>query len=323
MVSLGYALAAEEHDPRQLVRYARLAEEAGFSFAFVSDHYHPWLDQQGHSPFVWAVLGGIAQATERLRVGTGVTCPIVRLHPAIVAQAAATVAVMLEGRFCLSVGTGENLNEHVTGQRWPRPGVRLQMLAEAVRIMRLLWRGGYVSYEGKFFTVDRARIYTLPAQPPPVFMAAAGPRSAATAGRIADGLVCVSPAGELLQRFRAAGGEGKPTFGELTVCWAESEGEASRTARRWWANAALRGDLLQELPTPAQFEHAVAPLREEDVAQVIVCGPDPERHLQAIARYAEAGFEHVYVHQVGPDQEGFFEFYRRQVLPYLDRLAQR
>lgn len=323
MVMLGYALASEEHGPRDLVRYAQMAEEAGFAFAGISDHYHPWLDQQGHSPFVWTVIGGIAQATHRLQLGTGVTCPIVRMHPAIVAQAAATAAAMLDGRFFLGVGTGENLNEHIVGQRWPRPGVRLRMLEEAVRIMRLLWGGGYVSYEGQYFTVDRARIYTLPPEPPRLFMAAAGPRSASLAGRIADGLVCVAPQRELVERFRAAGGEGKPLVGEVTVCWAESEEAARRTAHRWWANTALRGELLQELPTPAQFEQAVAPLREEDVAEHIVCGPDAERHLQRIAEYVEAGFDHIYVHQVGPDQEGFFRFYQRQVLPRLNRLTTR
>ncbi len=314
MTAIGYSLSSEEHGPRDLVRHARLAEEAGFEFALVSDHYHPWTDRQGQSPFVWAVIGGIACATERLRLGTGVTCPTIRMHPAVVAQAAATAATMLEGRFFLGLGTGEQLNEHVVGRRWPPAAVRRDMLAEAIEVMRLLWSGELVSHHGAHFTVENARLYTLPERPPEVVVAAAGRRAAELAGRLGDGIVSTAPDASLLEAFDAAGGSGKPRYGQLTVCWAATEAKARATAREWWPNAALPGQLAQELPLPAHFEQAAALVREEDVAEVVVCGPDPDRHLDAIRRFAEAGFDHVYVHQVGPDQEGFLRFYERELL---------
>src|ERR687883_157173 len=187
MVELGYALSSEEHTPNDLVRYARRAEEVGFAFALISDHYHPWLDQQGQSPFVWSVVGAIAHATQRLRLGTGVTCPTMRIHPAIVAQAAATAAAMMPGRFFLGVGTGENLNEHILGDRWPEADVRREMLEEAVEVIRLLWQGGQRSHHGRHYTVENARVYTLPETPPPIIVAASGPKAAELAGRIGDG----------------------------------------------------------------------------------------------------------------------------------------
>src|SRR5215212_2388909 len=201
MVEIGYALSAEEHRPGDLVRYAIAAEEAGFPFALVSDHFHPWTDRQGQSPFVWSVIGAIAQATDRLRLGTGVTCPTIRIHPAIVAHAAATSAVMMEGRFFLGVGTGEELNEHILGDLWPAPQVRLEMLEEAIEVMRLLWQGGYQSHLGKHYTVEQARIYTLPAEPPPIAVAAAQPRAAELAGRLGDAFVGVAPESDLVEQF--------------------------------------------------------------------------------------------------------------------------
>lgn len=317
MVAIGYALSSEEHAPNDLVRYARRAEEVGFSFALISDHYHPWIDRQGHSPFVWSVIGGIAQATQRLRLGTGVTCPIIRMHPAIIAQAAATSAVMLPGRFFLGVGTGENLNEHIVGLHWPPHQVRLAMLEEAIAVIRQLWQGGMQSHHGRYFTVENARIYTLPDHPPPIMVAAGGPRAAELAGRIGDGLIGTAPQKELVQQFEAAGGAGKPRYGQLTVCWAQDEATARRTAYEIWPNAGVKGELSQELPTPAHFEQAAGMVREDDIAQKIVCGPDPERHIQGIRQFIDAGYDHVYVHQVGPDQEGFFQFYAREVLPQL------
>ena len=315
MVQLGYALSSEEHGPKDLVRYARAAEEARFSFALISDHYHPWIDRQGQSPFVWAVIGGIAQATERLRLGTGVTCPTFRMHPAIIAQAAATAASMMPGRFFLGVGSGEALNEHVVGLRWPSASVRQDMLVEAIEIMRLLWQGGFQSYDGEYFLVEEARIYTLPDTPPEVMVAAAGPRAATIAGQFGDGLIVTAPKPELVQRFEQAGGAGKPRFGQVTACWAEDEAQARRTALEYWPNAALPGQLGQELPLPRHFEQAIQLVTEEQVAEAIVCGPDPDKHAQAIQEYVDAGCDHVYVHQVGPDQEGFLDFYRREILP--------
>jgi coenzyme F420-dependent glucose-6-phosphate dehydrogenase len=313
-MEIGYALSSEEHAPAALVRNAQRAEEAGFSFAFVSDHFHPWTDRQGQSPFVWTVLGAIAEATERLRLGTGVTCPTTRVHPAIVAQAAATTAALSEGRFTLGVGTGENLNEHVLGHRWPGHDERLEMLEEAIEVMRLLWRGELVTHRGRHYTVDRARLYTLPDEPPPVAVAAGGAKAVALAARTGDALVATAPDPDLVAGFDRAGGAEKPRYGKLTVCWAETEDEAIRTAYEWWPNAALAGEVGLELTLPRHFRQAASMLTPDQVAKAVVCGPDPERHREALDEFARAGFDHVYVHQVGPDQDGFFRFYRDEVL---------
>ncbi len=315
MVKLGYSLSSEEHTPDNLVRYARQAEQAGFAFAMISDHFHPWIDRQGQSPFVWAVIGGIAQVTRQLQVGTGVTCPIMRIHPAIIAQAAATAAAMMPGRFMLGVGTGENLNEHILGQHWPPAEVRQEMLEEAIEVIRGLWKGKLFSHRGRYFTVENARIYTLPEQPPPILVAASGPESAELAGRAGDGLIGVSPQAELISRFEAGGGAGKPRYGQVTVCWAETEEQARRIARTWWPNAALRGAISSELALPRYFQEATQLVTEDQVAGAIVCGPDPQKHLHRIGEYVQAGYDHVYIHQVGPDQEGFMNFYQREILP--------
>jgi coenzyme F420-dependent glucose-6-phosphate dehydrogenase len=315
MPELGYALSSEEHPPADLVAFARRAEEVGFPFALISDHYHPWVDRQGHSAFVWGVIGGIAQATDRIRLGTGVTCPTVRAHPALIAHAAATAATMMPGRFFLGVGSGENLNEHIVGDRWPPADVRLEMLEEAVSVIRLLWEGGVKDHHGRHYTVENARVYDLPDEPTPVMVAASGPRALGMAARIGDGLVSLSPKGEQLDAFDDAGGRGKPRFGQVTVCWAADEAEARRTALEWWPNAGIKGELSQELPSPAHFEQAAGMVYEDDLAEMVVCGPDPEAHAQQIQTYLDAGYDHVYVHQVGPDQEGFFRFYEKEVLP--------
>jgi coenzyme F420-dependent glucose-6-phosphate dehydrogenase len=314
MAELGYALSSEEHPPDALIANARRAEEVGFTHALVSDHFHPWIDRQGHSPFVWAIIGGIAQVTKTIELGTGVTCPIIRTHPALIAQAAATAAAMLPGRFFLGVGTGENLNEHILGDRWPPGEVRLDMLGEAIEVIRLLWQGGSQSHRGRYYTVEDARIYTLPDEPPPIRVAASKEGAAELAGEN-DGLIGTSPEADLFEAFANAGGKGKPSYGQVTVCWAKTEAEAKQIAREWWPNAAIKGDLSQELALPAHFEQTAEMIDEEDVAEAVVCGPDPEAHLAKIREYETAGYDHVYVHQVGPDQEGFFEFYERQVLP--------
>jgi G6PDH family F420-dependent oxidoreductase len=316
-IELGYALSSEEHGPNDLVRNARLAEEAGFTFALISDHYHPWVDAQGESPFVWSVIGGIAQATEKLRLGTGVTCPTIRIHPAIIAQAAATSQVMMEGRFFLGVGTGEELNEHVTGSVWPGPVKRLEMLEEAVEVLRLLWQGGYQSHSGTHYTVEQARIYTLPDEPPPIAIAAAQPKAAELAGRAGDALIAVSPESETVDQFEQAGGKGKPRYAQVTVCYAESEAEAKKTAYEIWPNGGMEGALGQELAITEHYEAAAQLLSEDDVAETVICGPDPERHLEAIREFEQAGFDHVYVHQVGRDQESFLRFYADKIVPAL------
>src|SRR5918999_5439684 len=213
MTEFGYALSSEEHGPTVLVENARRAEAAGFEFAMISDHFHPWADAQGQSPFVWSVIGGIAQATDRIRLGTGVTCPTIRIHPAIIAQAAATSASMMEGRFFLGLGTGENLNEHVVGEGWAAPDERLAMLEEAIEVIRLLWQGGYQTHRGEFYEVEQARLYTLPEEPPGIAVAAAKPLSAELAGRAADAFINTSPDAKTIEAFESAGGRGKPKYG--------------------------------------------------------------------------------------------------------------
>src|SRR5438132_3569863 len=230
MTEFGYALSSEEHAPDVLIRNARRAEEAGFTFALISDHFHPWIDRQGQSPFVWSVIGGIAEATEGLRLGTGVTCPMMRTHPAIIAQAAATCAAMMPGRFFLGVGRGENLNEHIIATYWPPTDVRLEMLEEAVEVIRLLWQGGTESHRGRYYSVDNARIYTLPQELPPIYVAAGGTKSASLAGRIGEGLIATAPAKETVEEFEGNRGAGKRRYGKLTVCRAEDEPAARRRA---------------------------------------------------------------------------------------------
>lgn len=314
-IELGYALSSEEHRPNDLVRAARRAEQAGFTFALISDHFHPWLDDQGQSPFVWSVLGAIAHNTEKLVLGTGVTCPTTRIHPAIIAHAAATVSSMMPGRFFLGVGTGENLNEHILGDKWEPSDIRRQMLAEAVEIIRQLWQGGSQSYYGMFYTVENARIYTLPEQLPEIYVAASGEHAAELAGEIGDGLIGTSPEAKLLKTFDEAGGKGKPRYGQMTVCYARSEKQAIETAHKWWRTAALEGELSQELPLPAHFEQATQSVTPEQVAESMTCGPDPKKHKQAIQKYIDAGYTNIYVHQVGPAQDAFFEFYEQEILP--------
>jgi coenzyme F420-dependent glucose-6-phosphate dehydrogenase len=314
---LGYTLSSEEHRPNDLVRNARAAEEAGFEFLSISDHFHPWVDAQGQSPFVWSVIGAVANATDRIRLGTGVTCPTIRIHPAIVAQAAATSQVMLEGRFYLGVGTGEELNEHVVGARWPGPQERLGMLEEAIEVMRLLWQGGYQSHYGEHYTVEQAQIFTLPDEPPPIHVAAAQPNAAQLAGRLGDALITTSPDEDLKAEFEQAGGKGKPCYGQLDVCYAETEEEGRKTAREIWPNSAMGGPLGQELAITSHYEAVAELVTEEQVGESVICGPDPEQHLEAIREYGDAGYTHVFVHQIGPDQQGFLRFYADKILPEL------
>ena len=317
MAAIGYALSCEEHAPNDLIENARLAEDAGFEFALISDHFHPWIDNQGHSAFVWSVIGGIAGATERLQLGTGVTCPLIRTHPAIIAQAAATSAAMMPGRFFLGVGTGEALNEHIVGAEWPALAVRFEMLEEAVDVIRQLWSGEIVSHRGEHYNVEHARIYTLPEQLPPIIVAGSGEKSAKLAGRIGDGFVSTAPKKELVEAFRSAGGEGKPVYGHATVCWAEDEATAKRTVKEIWPNAGIPGQLGQDLPTPQHFEQVAELVTEDALAERITCGPDPERHAQAMREFVDAGFDHVYVHQIGSNQAEFIQFFADEVLPKL------
>ena len=324
-IRIGYALSSEEHRPADLVANARRAEAAGFDFAMISDHFHPWIDRQGQSPFVWSILGGIAATTERITIGTGVTALSVRIHPAILAQAAATVGDMLPGRFWFGVGTGENLNEHVLGDPWPEHSMRAAMLEEAIAIIRRLWTGELVDHDGDFYRVSRARLYTLPDAPPRILIAAGGDETATLAGKIGDGLITTAPEKELVSAFTRGGRSakaskaGRPLVGQASVCWAKDEKSARRTALEWWPTAAIPGDNGQELPLPSSFEALSKLVTEEAVAEQISCGPDPEVHLARIQPFIDAGFDHVYLHQVGPDQEGFFRFAQRELLPRLGR----
>jgi G6PDH family F420-dependent oxidoreductase len=314
MVNIGYTLSSEEFRPQALADHARLAEDAGFSFASISDHFHPWLDSQGHSPFVWSTLGAISQTTSQLLIGTGVTCPTFRIHPAIIAQAAATAADLLPGRFYLGVGTGEALNEHILGHQWPPLSLRQDMLAEAVELIRSLWGGKYVTEQGRFFRVDNARIYTLPDELPPIHVAASGTESAVLAAGFGDGLISTSPDAETVDAFQTNGGSG-PVIGQLTICWGANEDEQAEVALSQWANSAIPGQLGQELAIPTYFEQATGLLDTDRIKESIACGPDVEKIHQQIQEYVDAGFTHVYLHQVGPDQEPFIEMAKRDILP--------
>jgi coenzyme F420-dependent glucose-6-phosphate dehydrogenase len=314
MAEMGYALASEDWGPRDLVGLARRAEEAGFEYALVSDHIHPWIDKQGNSPFVWSVIGAIAEATKRLRLGTGVTCPLIRIHPAIVAHAAATSACLMPGRFFLGLGTGENLNEHVLGDRWPAPDERIEMLEESIEVIRLLWQGGEQTHRGKHYTVDHCRIYNVPEEPIELAIAAAQPVAAELAGRLGDALVSTAPDADLRSKFDEAGGSGKPKYGMLHVCYSDDEEEAKRLAADLWPNLALGGSLGQELPRPKDFEAAAEMVDPDDVSETVPCGPDADRHREAIKEYEDAGYDHVFIHQIGPDQEAFFSFYESEIL---------
>ncbi|GAA0589442.1 LLM class F420-dependent oxidoreductase [Streptomyces crystallinus] len=316
MTEYGYFLSSEEHTPAELVEQARMAEQAGFTSLWISDHYHPWNDSQGQSPFVWSVVGALSEAVS-LPVETAVTCPTVRMHPAVVAQAAATSAVQLGGRFRLGVGSGEALNEHILGDAWPEASVRLEMLEEAIQVMRLLFTGDQVSHRGKHYTVENARLYTVPDEPVPIDVSAFGPQAGELASRAGDGLVAMAPDQALIERFRRGGGGGKPVSAGLKVCWGPDREAAVHEAHRLWANEQLPGELPQVLPTPRHFEQASELVTPERVGENVPCGSEVDVHLAAVREYADAGFDTVYVNQIGKEQRGFFDFYRTKVLPQL------
>jgi G6PDH family F420-dependent oxidoreductase len=314
-VKIGYFLSCEEWGPRDLVELAVKAEHAGFEGLWISDHYHPWSDEQGHSPFVWAVIGSLAQATDQ-KVTTAVTCPTVRIHPAVIAQAAATATILLDGRFCLGLGSGEALNEHILGDRWPEADERLEMLEEAVEVIRMLWQGGVHNHRGRHYRVERCRVYDLPSGSPPILISGFGPKAIDVAARIGDGYVTVGPDAESVKRFRDRARNGDALVqGGLKVCWASDEADARKTAHRLWPNDGLPGELAQVLPTPQHFEQASELVSEEMIAEQTPCGPDVERHIDAIQEYADAGFDELYVQQIGPEQDAFFEAYAQHVLP--------
>jgi G6PDH family F420-dependent oxidoreductase len=313
-MKVGYFLSCEEWGPRDLVELAIKAERAGFEGLWISDHYHPWIDEQGHSPFVWSVIGALAEATKQ-KVTTAVTCPTIRIHPAVIAQAAATATLLLDGRFALGVGSGEALNEHILGDRWPDADERLEMLEEAVQVIRTLWQGGFQDHRGTHYRVQHARIYDLPQTPPPILVSGFGPKAIDLAAKIGDGFVTTGPDAEAVGQFRANATDSASIHGGVKVCWGADEAQARKTAYRLWPNDALPGELAQILPTPQHFEQASQLVTEEMVAEAAPCGPDIERHVHAIQEYADAGFDELYVQQIGPEQDAFFEAYREHVLP--------
>lgn len=309
---VGYVLAGEEHAAPDLVRHGAMAEEAGFSFLFVSDHFHPWSRQQGHGSSVWPVLGSLSSSTRQALLISAVTCPILRFHVTTLAQAASTVQTLSRGRFVLGLGSGENLNEHIVGQGWPAFSERLERLEEAVVLLRDLLSGREVTRRGKFFAVERAQLFDAPERLP-VALAASGLRSAALAGRLGDALISLGDDGTAASEFDRAGGQGKPKLTQISVCWSDNEAEARRTAHRLWPVVALDGTLFTRLETPADFEAACQGVSEDDVAASIVCGPDPARYHAVIGDCLKAGFDGVALHQIGPDQAGFFRFWQREL----------
>jgi coenzyme F420-dependent glucose-6-phosphate dehydrogenase len=316
MTSFGLTLSSEEHPPSRLVELGGLAEQHGFDFVSISDHFHPWVDAQGHAPFVWSVLGALAERTSTLGVAVGVTCPTVRIHPAILAQASATCAELFEGRFTWGVGSGEALNEHILGDRWPPADLRLDMLEEAVAVVRELWTGDVITHRGQHYTVEHARLYDPPQPPPPIVVSAFGPKAAELAGRIGDGLWTTGPSSDIIQTWRDAGGTG-PVYAQLTLCWAADRDDAVKTAHRIWPNSGVPGQLSQDLPTPQHFEQASSNVTEEQIGESIACGPDPQPVIGAIEEMLDAGVDHVHLHQIGDDQEGFCRFWRDEVAPGL------
>ncbi len=313
---IGYFLSSEEFGPAELLDQARRAADAGFEALWISDHFHPWMDAQGHSPFVWSTIGALSQVC-RLPVTTAVTCPTTRLHPAIVAQAAATSAVLHEGRFVLGVGTGEALNEHIYGDPWPTAEVRLEMLEEAVDLMRTLWAGGSVDYRGEYYTVEDARIYTLPEEPPKVYLSGFGPKSIDLAARIGDGYISTKPNAELVRRYRENGGGDRPAAVGTKVCFAETEDDGVRIAHQRWANEGVPGELAQVLPSPKHFEQASQLVTEDMTRQTHACGPDPDQHLETLRKFVDAGYDELYINNIGPHWPGFFDLYAKEVLPRL------
>lgn len=316
MVHIGYTLSSEEFRPNDLVDLAVMAEELGFEFASISDHFHPWMDSQGHSPFVWSTLGGIAARTSKIEVITGVTPLSLHYHPTILAQAVATIADMMPRRFGFGIGTGEALNEHIVGEVWPPVNIRQEMMLESLEIIRELWQGEYTTYEGEFYTVHNAKLYTLPDTLPPVIVSAFGPESAQIAGEFGDALISTSPGKEVVDTFNAAGGEGKPVYGQITLCYDEDEERAKQTALDIWGYTVLGGQASQELSLPKHYQEAIEPFATPDlVAKSVVCGPDPAKYHEKIQEYLDAGFTHLYFHQVGQDQKSFFEFAQKEILP--------
>jgi G6PDH family F420-dependent oxidoreductase len=311
-VQIGYKLATEAFGPQELVRQAIRAEQAGFDFVEMSDHYHPWLEAQGHSAFTWSVLPVIAARTQHIGLATGVTCPSMRYHPAIIAQAAATMAIISEGRFTLGVGAGERLNEHVVGLGFPGQQVRHARLREALEIIRLLWRGGYCSYQGRYLQLEDARVFDLPDELPVIAVAASGPVSAEIAAQLGDGLFATDPDGDLVNTWRQLGGAG-PVYGEMPVAWAPDEESAVQAVLEKSRFALTGWKVMAELPNPVNFEAATASITADQVRKQFACGPRVERHLEVAQQFVAAGFDRLVAMNGGPDPDGFMDFFASEL----------
>jgi G6PDH family F420-dependent oxidoreductase len=321
MTYFGYTAMCEQTAVPQLVTDLVAAEDAGFDFSVMSDHYFPWLEQQGHSGYAWAVLGAAAHATSKIPLMTMVTCPSFRYHPAVVAQKAATIGVLSAGRFTLGLGAGERLNEHVVGGGWPSAQVRHQRLAEAAEIIRSLFSGEYISYQGQHFRVDRAKLYDLPDSPPHIGIAVSGPASVSVAAKHGDCMIATEPKPELVNGFDVAGGAGKPRYGQLAICYDSDMAAARHRARELWRWAAAGWHVMSELPEPRAFDAASAHVGEDDLASVVACGPDPAAHVAAASKFISAGFTHLALVQVGAEtQDKFMAWAAEELLPALRQL---
>lgn len=316
MTKYGYTLFCEMNPATELLEQAQMAERAGFDFLVISDHYHPWIKEHTDSPFAWSVLGGVAATTEAIGLGTLVTCPFLRYHPAVIAQAAATIQEMSGGRFTLGVGAGERLNEHVVGRGWPPADIRHEMLRESIEAIRELWNGEYVTYRGQHITVEDARIYSMPSTAPDILVASSGERSASLAAEMGDGLVAVEPDRDLIQSFESEGGRGKRTLGQVAVSWDQDEKVARELAMRFKFGVA-GWKVMAELPNPVNFDSAAETVRQEDVLESVSAGPDAGIHLKGIREFVDAGFEEVAVVQVGDDHKGFLDLWQKEIRPEL------
>ncbi|NGO76801.1 LLM class F420-dependent oxidoreductase [Streptomyces sp. YC504] len=321
MVQIGYTMMTEQAGPRALVDDLVAAERAGFDFSVTSDHYFPWLESQGHSPYAWSVLGAAAQATSRIPLMTYVTCPTTRYHPAVVAQKAATMQLLSEGRFRLGLGSGENLNEHVVGGGWPSARVRLDMFEEAVGIIRALFTGDNVNHEGTHFDVANARLWDLPDELPPIGIAVSGERSCALAGELGDLVIATEPKAELLESFDRHGGSGKPRVGQLPVCFDPDKDAAIARAHDQFRWSVGGWPVNAELPGPTAFAGATQYVTPQDMAEKIPCGNDVDEFVEAVRPFAEAGFTEIALVQVGGDhQRPFIDWAEKELLPALRAL---
>lgn len=316
---IGYKLIAEGYPPAEMVRQCVLAEQAGFDFVEISDHFHPWVSEQQHSGFAWSMLAAMAAKTERIELATGVTCPFIRYHPAVIAQAAATTQILAEGRFTLGVGAGERLNEHVVGQGWPAVHVRHRMLRESLEIIRLLWRQGehadrgYRSYEGTYLTIEDARVFDLPETLPRIVVAAGGERAAVLAAELGDGLFTTEPRRDLVETYEKHGGDG-PRYAEVPLAYGASEQEAAQSARDLFRFGLTGWKVQSELPNPVNFDAATAWVTPEHMRSAFGCGPDTERHLAVTQQFVDGGYDHLALINAGSDVDGFFDHARSELI---------